>query len=68
MKKIIAVFVLAAFALVISVSADEAKPCDKDKPAEKGTCPAGGEKKGSCPKGGGEKECPAGKDKAPESK
>jgi len=70
MKKIIAVLVLASFALVTTVPADDAKPTDKDAPAEKGGCPAGGEKKG-CPmsgekKGGCPKDAPA--PKAPESK
>jgi hypothetical protein len=62
MKKLIAIFTLAAFALVPSLPADEGKCPDKDKAGDKGRCPAG---KKSCPKeGAGDKGAPS--DKAPE--
>jgi len=67
MKKLFGILTLAAFAMATTLSAEEGKCCEKNKPAqgEKGTCPAGGNKKGCCPKdGAGEKTCPA-KDKTP---
>ena len=67
MKHLIAVLIVAAFALVPAVRAEDAKPVDKEKPAccpkaPKEGCPAD---KGACPKSGDKKECPASKDKAP---
>jgi hypothetical protein len=64
MNKLIVGLMLAAFALVPSLPADEGKPCDKDKAGDQGCCPAG-QKKGCCPKDGAQKAGPA-KDKAPE--
>lgn len=66
MKKLIAVLTLCAFALVPSLPAGEGQCPSKDKAGEKGSCPSSGEKKGTCPKSGDKKECPAGKEKAPD--
>ena len=63
MKKLIAVLVLAAFALGPSLLAGEGKCCDKDKAGDKGCCPAG--QKG-CPKKEGGNKPPAPADKTPE--
>ncbi len=75
MKKLLAVLVLAAFALVPSLpAADDVKAGDKDQPTcpmkgkAKGECPAGDKKGGCCPSGGDKGHCPAGKDAAPDKK
>lgn len=80
MKKLIIALTLVVLGFTSPLSADDSKPCDKQKPActdkDKATCPKKdkcpfeqGDKSG-CPKVEGKQKdcCPAGKDAAPAKK